>query len=74
MEYRNGAVLRMTPVALTLQRQNKLVMADLLDRKTTQIDAVIGKTNSQIERLQEYRAALIYNAVTGKINVQGYVH
>ena len=49
-------------------------LASLLDDKTAQIDAVVEKTKAQIEKLQEYRAALIYNAVTGKINVQEYVH
>jgi len=49
-------------------------IAAFLDRKTAHIDEAMAKTKTQIEKLQEYRAALIYNAVTGKINVQEYAH
>ena len=41
-----------------------------LDDETARIDALISKANSAIERLQEYRAALITAAVTGKIDVR----
>ena len=39
-------------------------IADFLDRKTAQIDALIAKKQRQIELLQENRAALINQAVT----------
>lgn len=45
-------------------------IANYLDIQTAQIDALIGKTNRAIEKLQEYRTALISAAVTGKIDVR----
>lgn len=46
-------------------------IADSLDRETAKLDALITKTQSSIERLQEYRTALISATVTGKIDVRG---
>ena len=40
-----------------------------LDRETAKIDKLIEKIEAAIERLQEYRTALITAAVTGKICV-----
>ena len=40
-----------------------------LDRKTARLDALAGKVRAAIERLREYRAALISAAVTGKVDV-----
>jgi type I restriction enzyme S subunit len=48
-------------------------IADWLDRKTSQIDALINKTHTSIEQLKEYRTALISAAVTGKIDVRNEV-
>ena len=45
-------------------------IAAFLDVQTAHIDALTSKANSAIERLQEYRAALITAAVTGKIDVR----
>jgi type I restriction enzyme S subunit len=44
-----------------------------LDRETAKIDTLIDKAEAMIERLQEYRTALISAAVTGKIDVRGEV-
>jgi len=44
-------------------------IADFLDRETGKIDRLAAKVEEAIERLQEYRAALITAAVTGKIDV-----
>ena len=41
-----------------------------LDRETAKIDALITKTRETIEKLKEYRIALISAAVTGKIDVR----
>ncbi len=46
-------------------------IADFLDHETVKIDALIAKVETAIERLQEYRTALITAAVTGKIDVCG---
>jgi type I restriction enzyme S subunit len=43
-----------------------------LDKATEAIDAQCQKVQSVIDRLTEYRAALITNAVTGKIDVRGF--
>ena len=42
-----------------------------LDCETTKIDRMVTKVETAIERLQEYRTALITAAVTGKIDVRG---
>jgi type I restriction enzyme S subunit len=44
-------------------------IATYLDRETNKIDNLTGKIRTAIERLQEYRIALITAAVTGKIDV-----
>jgi type I restriction enzyme S subunit len=44
-------------------------IAEFLDRETAKIDGMMKKVEMQIEKLQEYRQALITNAVTGKIKV-----
>ena len=49
------------------------VIATYLDRETAKIDKLIEKIQTAIERLQEYRTALITAAVTGKIDVRDWV-
>ena len=39
-----------------------------IDEETAKLDALVSKVETAIERLQEYRTALITAAVTGKIN------
>jgi type I restriction enzyme S subunit len=46
-------------------------IAAFLDRETAKIDALIAKVQEVIERLKEYRTALISAAVTGKIKAEG---
>ena len=41
-----------------------------LDKKTAEIDKQKAKIQQAIDRLKEYRTALITNAVTGKIDVR----
>lgn len=50
--------------------QEQTVIANYLDRETAKIDKLTGKVEQAIERLQEYRTALITAAVTGKIDVR----
>ncbi len=45
-------------------------IAGHLDRETAKIDRMVAKVEEAIERLQEYRTALITAAVTGKIDVR----
>ena len=49
----------------------QVVIARFLDTATSDIDAVVSAVAAVIERLQEYRTALITAAVTGKIDVRG---
>ena len=51
-----------------LEQQN---IVDYLDEKTKEIDIGVKKAEKQIQLLQEYRTALISEAVTGKIDVRG---
>ena len=44
-------------------------ITDYLDRETAKIDALIAKVAEAIEKLKEYRTALISAAVTGKIKI-----
>ena len=48
-------------------------IADYLDREIIKIDLMVEKVEAAIERLREYRSALITAAVTGKIDVRGAV-
>ena len=48
-------------------------IAEFLDRQTERIDMVCAQTEVAIERLQEYRTALVTAAVTGKIDVRDRV-
>lgn len=43
-----------------------------ITRETGKIDQMVAKVEAAIERLQEYRTALITAAVTGKIDLRGY--
>jgi type I restriction enzyme S subunit len=53
----------------TLQEQSRI--AQFIDRQTARVDRTIKKIADAITQLQEYRSALITNAVTGKIDVRG---
>jgi len=50
--------------------QEQQAIAEFLDRETARIDGLVSKINQAIEKLQEYRSALITAAVTGKIDVR----
>ncbi|MDP9476802.1 MAG: restriction endonuclease subunit S [Actinomycetota bacterium] len=50
------------------QEQKDIV--DYLDRETAKIDRLLGKVQDHIQKLREYRTALIAAAVTGKIDVR----
>ncbi|MBN2560400.1 MAG: restriction endonuclease subunit S [Phycisphaerae bacterium] len=52
-------------------QQEQMAIAAFLHRQTGRIDALEIKVREAIERLREYRTALISAAVTGKIDVRG---
>jgi|HubBroStandDraft_6_1064221.scaffolds.fasta_scaffold23826_2 type I restriction enzyme S subunit len=54
----------------SLEEQAKIV--EHLDRETTKIDAIRLSVADCIEKLREYRSALISAAVTGQIDVRNY--
>ena len=49
----------------------QVIIADYLATKTGELDALIGRAVDVVDRLTEYRQALITSAVTGKIDVRG---
>ena len=49
----------------------QIAIADYLDAETAKLDYLVIKVEAVVERLQEYRTALITAAVTGKIDVRG---
>jgi type I restriction enzyme S subunit len=50
--------------------REQIEIASFLQDETAKIDAMVGKVETAIDRLQEYRSALITAAVTGKIDVR----
>lgn len=58
-------------IALPPER-TQIEIVKYLDKATAAIDAQCTQVQSVIDRLTEYRAALITNAVTGKIDVRGF--
>ncbi len=58
-----------TPLLVPSLPEQKAI-ADYLDRKTAQIDAVLTQKETLICKLLEYKKSLIYEAVTGKLLVE----
>lgn len=56
------------PICVTKETEQTTI-ADYLDHKTARIDSAIAKKEMLIERLTEYKKSLIYEAVTGKVEV-----
>jgi restriction endonuclease S subunit len=48
----------------------QIAISTYLDTEMTKLDALVAKVDEAVERLQEYRSALITSAVTGKIDVR----
>ncbi len=47
-------------------------IASFLDQKTSEIDFLIEKTKKSTEKYKEYKKSLIFEAVTGKIDLRDY--
>lgn len=60
---------RSVVVPIPPQSEQRLITA-FLDRETARIDALVAKIREGIDRLKEYRTALISAAVAGKIDVR----
>ena len=63
-EFVGGMMLTTPPHA------EQTLIISFLDRETSKIDALIEKVQIAIDKLKEYRTALISAAVTGKIDVR----
>ncbi|GLI19947.1 restriction modification system DNA specificity domain-containing protein [Tepidanaerobacter syntrophicus] len=50
----------------------QISIANFLDQKTAEIDSLVSEIQEQIQKLKEYRQSLIFEAVTGKIDVRDY--
>ena len=50
-------------------QQDMLTIADYLDSKCSEIDALLQNYEDQIATLEEYKKSLIYEYVTGKKEV-----
>jgi type I restriction enzyme S subunit len=49
----------------------QVAIAAYLDAEAAKLDRLLEEAHTAIERLQEYRTALIMAAVTGKVDVRG---
>lgn len=65
----NEGQMRDTAVIVPPLNEQRAI-AELLDCETAKIDALVKKVQEAIQRLKEYRTALISAAVTGKIDVR----
>lgn len=50
--------------------EEQIEISNYLDSRCSQIDELVKMINNQINKLKEYRQSLIYEAVTGKIDVR----
>lgn len=61
-------LLKRLPILLPSSGEQKRI-AEFLDRKCSEIDILISKKQSAIDKFTEYKKSLIYEAVTGKLEV-----
>ena len=59
------------PLPSNLEQQ---IILDFIKKETSTIETLISKYQKQIDLMQEYRTALISQAVTGKIDVREWKH
>jgi type I restriction enzyme S subunit len=64
-------VLRNLEIA-EMSNKIKSIVTKYLEQKTSQIDKLINKTKQSIEKNKEYKKSLIFEAVTGKIDLRDY--
>jgi type I restriction enzyme S subunit len=65
----NRTSLKAVPLVVP-PSQEQIAISGYLERECSKIDSLITKSEAAIEKLKEYRAALISAAVTGKIDVR----
>jgi type I restriction enzyme, S subunit len=64
----NGTIIKAFPVLLPPLDEQRAILIWMQD-KLAKLDGVVTKVEAAMERLQEYRTALISAAVTGKVRV-----
>jgi type I restriction enzyme, S subunit len=69
MENLNTSILSRIPLVLPPRSEQQAIVAHI-DRETAKLDTLRAKIRKGIDRLQEYRTALISAAVTGQIDVR----
>lgn len=62
-------LLKRLPILLPSIDEQKNI-GEFLNKKTNEIDDIVGKTRNEIELLKEYKTALISEVVTGKVDVR----
>ncbi len=65
----NAETVRKIPIALPPLEEQQAI-AEYLDARTQRIDRLCQRVENAIERLQEFRTALVTAAVTGEIDVR----
>jgi type I restriction enzyme S subunit len=63
-------IVQYAPVTRPPSNEQRAIV-DFLECETTKIDHMVGVVEAAVERLHEYRSALITAAVTGKIDLRG---
>lgn len=63
-----GGKIKSTSVLFSFNKENQRRIAEELDAMCGNVDEAIFRHQQIIEKLEEYKKSLIYNAVTGKID------
>jgi type I restriction enzyme S subunit len=66
------ADLKRVPILLPPKEEQNMI-AKYLDKEINQLELLISEIKTQIQKLKEYRQSLIYEVVTGKIDVRDFV-
>jgi type I restriction enzyme, S subunit len=65
----NSTIIKSLDIVLpSLEEQNEIIVH--LNLKLEKLDSIVSEIHLQVEKLKEYRQSLIYEAVTGKIDVR----
>jgi type I restriction enzyme S subunit len=67
----NQSAMSEIPIQLPSQNEQQKIVS-FLDQKTAKIDFLIEKTKKSIQKYKKYKKSLIFEAVTGKIDLRDY--
>ena len=71
MDNLNTSILNQLPIIVPPIEEQREIEA-YLDKETARIDQMVGINQQTIDKLKEYRTALITAAVTGKIDLRNW--